>query len=74
MTIFRENIFMKKDLVTVKDKQFEPFISEERIQSEVSRIAQQMNDELTGKDPIFLGILNGAFMFASDLYKQITFP
>ncbi len=65
---------MKKDLVTVKDKQFEPFISEERIQTEVSRIAQQMNIELAEKDPIFLGILNGAFMFASDLYKQITFP
>ena len=65
---------MKKDLVTVKDKQFEPFISEERIQTEVSRIAQQMNNELAEKDPIFLGILNGAFMFASDLYKQITFP
>ena len=65
---------MKKDLVTVKDKQFAPFISEERIQTEVSRIAQQMNIELAEKDPIFLGILNGAFMFASDLYKQITFP
>ena len=65
---------MKKDLVRVKDKQFEPFISEERIQTEVSRIAQQMNNELAEKDPIFLGILNGAFMFASDLYKQITFP
>ena len=65
---------MNKDLVRVKDKQFEPFISEERIQTEVSRIAQQMNHELAEKDPIFLGILNGAFMFASDLYKQITFP
>lgn len=65
---------MKKNLITVKDKQFEPFISEERIQTEVSRIAQQMNNELAEKDPIFLGILNGAFMFASDLYKQITFP
>lgn len=65
---------MKKDLVQVKDKMFEPFITEERIQSEVSRIASQMNQELADKDPIFLGILNGAFMFASDLYKQILFP
>lgn len=65
---------MKKDLVQVKDKVFEPFISEEDIQMEVSRIAAQMNEELADKDPIFLGILNGAFMFASDLYKQITFP
>jgi len=65
---------MKKNTVQVKDKRFESFIPEERIQKEVTRIAQQMNEELADKDPIFLGILNGAFMFASDLYKQITFP
>ncbi len=65
---------MKKNMVQVRDKHFEPFISAQRIQQEVTRIAQQMNEELADKDPIFLGILNGAFMFASDLYKQITFP
>lgn len=65
---------MKKGWVQVRDKQFEPFIPEERILKEVTRIAKQMNEELADKDPIFLGILNGAFMFASDLYKQITFP
>jgi len=65
---------MKENIVQVRDKYFEPFIPEEKIQQEVSRIAKQMNEELTDKDPIFLGILNGAFMFASDLYKQITFP
>ena len=65
---------MKERIVQVRDKYFEPFIPEERIQQEVSRIARQMNEELADKDPIFLGILNGAFMFASDLYKQITFP
>jgi len=65
---------MKENIVQVRDKFFKPFIPEERIQKEVSRIARQMNEELADKDPIFLGILNGAFMFASDLYKQITFP
>ena len=65
---------MEKDLIQVHDKQFELFISEERIQNEVSRIAEEMNRELADKDPIFLGILNGAFMFASDLYKQLAFP
>ena len=33
-----------------------------------------MNNDLAAKNPIFLGILNGAFMFASDLFKQITVP
>lgn len=65
---------MEKELVEVHDKQFKLFIAEDEIQKEVTRIADQMNGELADKDPIFLGILNGAFMFASDLYKQLTFP
>jgi hypoxanthine phosphoribosyltransferase len=65
---------MEHPIVKVHDKHFEPFITEDKIQHEVSRIAKEMNLQLAGKDPIFLGILNGAFMFASDLYKQLTFP
>jgi hypoxanthine phosphoribosyltransferase len=65
---------MEHPIVKVHDKLFEPFISAEKIQHEVSRIAEEMNRDLASKDPIFLGILNGAFMFASDLYKQLTFP
>ena len=65
---------MDEKRISVLDKQFVPFISEDRIQQEVSRIADEMNRDLAGKDPLFLGILNGAFMFASDLYKQLEFP
>lgn len=65
---------MQKEVVQVHDKQFELFIPESEIQKEVTRIAMEMNQELADKDPIFLGILNGAFMFASDLYKQLSFP
>lgn len=65
---------MEQDHVKVHDKLFEPFIPEAKIQTEVSRIANEMNRDLASKDPIFLGILNGAFMFAGDLYKQLTFP
>ena len=65
---------MQSDIVQVQDKRFSPFITEEQIQKEVTRIADEMNQDLFDKDPIFLGILNGAFMFASDLYKQLTFP
>jgi hypoxanthine phosphoribosyltransferase len=65
---------MEQAIVKVHDKHFEPFIPEDKIQNEVSRIANEMNRDLASKDPIFLGILNGAFMFASDLYKQLTFP
>ncbi|MCD4710073.1 MAG: hypoxanthine phosphoribosyltransferase [Bacteroidales bacterium] len=65
---------MDSNIVQVHDKHFEPFITEEVIQREVTRIAVEMNRDLASKDPIFLGILNGAFMFASDLYKQLNFP
>ena len=65
---------MQNEIVQVHDKRFKPFIPEAQIQKEVTRIAIEMNRDLADKDPIFLGILNGAFMFASDLYKQLTFP
>jgi len=62
------------EFIEVHDKKFRLFISESEIQKEVTRIAGEMNRDLTKRDPIFLGILNGAFMFASDLYKQLEFP
>lgn len=65
---------MDSKIVQVHDRYFKPFIDEEAIQKEVTRVASEMNHDLAGKDPIFLGILNGAFMFASDLYKQLDFP
>ena len=65
---------MESKIVQVHGRYFKPFIPEEAIQKEVERLAMEMNRDLAGKDPIFLGILNGAFMFASDLYKQLTFP
>jgi hypoxanthine phosphoribosyltransferase len=65
---------MEKNIIQVNDRQFKLFISEPQIQAEVARIAKEMNRDLADKDPIFLGILNGAFMFAGDLYKQLTFP
>lgn len=60
------------ETVQVLDKTFKLSISEEDIQKRVTEIAQQMNKDLEGKSPLFVCILNGAFMFASDLFKQIT--
>lgn len=60
--------------IKVLDLSFEISIPEVSIQAEVNRIADEMNRDLEDKNPIFLGILNGAFMFASDLFKQISVP
>lgn len=65
---------MLKKRIKVLELTFETSISEETIQKEIKRIAGEMNHDLADKNPIFLGILNGAFMFASDLFKQISIP
>lgn len=58
--------------IKVKDKEFTPFISESKIQRTVKQISRQVNQDMTGKVPLFLVILNGAFIFASDLLRRIT--
>ncbi len=54
-------------------KEFALFLTADKIQAEVQRIADRMNTELNSEDVVFLGILNGAFMFASDLVRKINF-
>lgn len=59
--------------VKILDKEFELFIPYEKIRSVIEKMAEKMNDELKGKDPLFLCILNGSFMFAAELFKRIDF-
>lgn len=63
-----------KEIITVKDKQFELFIEQEVIEQSIMRIAERINADLEEKDPIFLAVLNGAFMFAGELMKEVTIP
>ena len=65
---------MDQNIIRVGDKQFRIFITKAEIEKEVARIAGEMNRDLAGKDPVFLGILNGAFIFAGDLFKLLDFP
>ncbi len=58
--------------IKVHDKEFEPYITAEKINMEVSRVADQINKDYADKKPIFIAILNGSFIFASDLFKKIT--
>jgi hypoxanthine phosphoribosyltransferase len=61
-------------VITIKDKQFDLFIEEEVIEQGIKRVAERMNVELAGKNPIFLAVLNGAFMFAGELMKEVSIP
>ncbi|MDR0230646.1 MAG: hypoxanthine phosphoribosyltransferase [Dysgonamonadaceae bacterium] len=66
---------MSKNLVIeIKDRQFELFIKEETILNSINRISKQIRTDLHDKNPLFVCVLNGAFMFASDLMKQLDFP
>ena len=58
--------------VTLRDKTFSLYIPHDRIIDAVTRIADQMNHDLAGKDPLFVCVLNGAFMFAAELLKRIN--
>lgn len=58
-------------IIRLHDLYFEQYITSEQIEKAVRHIAEQINKDYAGKEPLFLVILNGAFMFASDLLKQI---
>ena len=60
--------------VRVKDKEFEPFIFADQIAKVVQQMADSINEDFEGKNPLFLAVLNGSFVFAADLLRKITIP
>ena len=60
--------------VTIKDKTFETSIPEAKILERVKLIADRINKDFEGRTPLFLAVLNGSFMYAADLMKNITIP
>ena len=60
--------------ITIKDKTFETSMPEADIKQRVKELAQQMSRDLDGQNPLFLAVLNGAFIFAADLMREITIP
>jgi hypoxanthine phosphoribosyltransferase len=61
-----------KSQIVVNGDVFEPFITEEQIQIRVKEIAKKIDQDYRGKVPIFIGILNGSFIFFADLVREIT--
>jgi hypoxanthine phosphoribosyltransferase len=60
--------------IQILDKRFTEYLDEEVIQNRIGELAKQINTDLAGKEVVFLGILNGAFLFAADLFRRIDFP
>ncbi|MGD0340798.1 MAG: hypoxanthine phosphoribosyltransferase [Bacteroidales bacterium] len=56
----------------IRDKKFREMISSEDISKRIGEMAEEINRDYKGKDVVFLGILNGAFLFAADIFKKIN--
>jgi hypoxanthine phosphoribosyltransferase len=59
-------------VIKVHDKSFETYLSEETILKRVKELAAAISTDYAGRRPLFIAILNGSFMFASDLFKQLS--
>ena len=63
-----------KDIIKLHDRKFKIMIPAEKIDEAVSAVAQRINEDYGDKEtPLFVGVLNGSFMFMSDLIKKIDF-
>jgi hypoxanthine phosphoribosyltransferase len=58
--------------VKIHDKTFELYIPYEKIRGVVEKMAEKMNTDFEGRNPLFVCILNGSFMFAAELFKRIN--
>ena len=61
-------------IVKIKDKSFRTSIPEAEIKARVKAVAQQISKDMEGNTPLLLGVLNGSFIFAADLMREMTIP
>ena len=62
------------EIVQVLDKKFSLYISKEQIREKVKEVAAEIEKDLKDKNPLFLVILNGSFVFGADLLREMNFP
>lgn len=62
------------DVIQIKDKKFRISYPEAEIQKRIKVVADRINKEMAGKNPLLLAVLNGSFIFAADLMRMITIP
>jgi hypoxanthine phosphoribosyltransferase len=58
--------------IQVHDRFFQPYISKEQISKRIEEMGRQIDKDYEGKNPLFLAILNGSFIFAADLFRTLT--
>ena len=70
MFVFPDNM----NTINIKDKHFAPYLSKAEIEAAVRRVALSISADFRDKDPVFLAVLNGSFVFAADLLRMMDFP
>ena len=60
--------------VSINNLTFDEYLSQQEIATIVAQVAERINADYAGREPLFICVLNGAFMYASDLFKQIELP
>lgn len=62
------------ETIQINDRRFKISIPEAEIKNRIKTVAAQISKDMEGKNPLFLGVLNGAFIFAADLMREMTIP
>ncbi len=62
------------ETIRIHDKTFQPYLTAAEIAEKVALLARQISEDYRDKNPLFLAILNGSFIFAADLFRQLTIP
>ena len=73
-SVYLQIILQPKKMIQLHDKQFVPFISEQEIDFAIAAMASQVEADFADETPVFVGVLNGAFMVVSDFMKHYKKP
>lgn len=64
----------RNKIIKVKDKTFSVSISERALKRQIKRVAEEITRDYAGRQPVFMAILNGSFIFAADLLREVDLP
>lgn len=61
-------------MLSVRDKQFVPFIDRQTLEERIAEVGRKISEDYGDKNPLFVVVLNGAFLFAAELIKNVPIP
>jgi hypoxanthine phosphoribosyltransferase len=61
-------------MLSVRDKQFVPFIDRQTLEERIAEVGRKISEDYADKNPLFVVVLNGAFLFAAELIKNVPIP